>query len=64
VQTEDGLALAATEGGEFTVTYKVDGEDVPQVFPAVTLIVPLLPAVAVIEFVVEEPDQPAGSDHE
>jgi hypothetical protein len=45
------------------VTAKVLGALAPQVLFALTEIVPLAPAVAVIEVVVEDPDQPDGNVH-
>jgi hypothetical protein len=48
-------------GAEFTVIDKVCADEEPQPLFAVTEIVPpLAPAVAVIELVVDVPDQPPG----
>jgi hypothetical protein len=49
-------------GIEFTLTRKIEGVDEPQVLFAVTVILPpVIPATAVIELVVDVPDQPPGN---
>ena len=46
------------------LTAKDWGEEVPQVFPAVTVMFPPVePAVAFIELLVDDPDQPEGKVH-
>lgn len=68
VEPAHGLALPVMLPGVagifVTVTFKVCAEEGPQVLLAVTLIVPpALPAVALIEFVVDAPVQPTGKVH-
>ena len=57
---EPGVAGIA----EFTVTVMVCGNEEPHALLAVTDILPLLiPAVALMEFVVDVPVQPVGNVH-
>ena len=58
---ERPLITPGVEGGAFTVTVLVLAAEVPQPFDAVTDIVPLEPAVALMLFVVLLPTQPEGN---
>jgi hypothetical protein len=58
------LILSEIVGAEFTVTDNICTADKPQSFLAETVMFPLvLFAVAVIEFMVDEPVQPTGNVH-
>ena len=58
------LILPGMAGTVFAMSPNTNGELPPHELFAVTVRLPLLlPAVTVITFVVEEPDQPEGSDH-
>jgi hypothetical protein len=62
VQTVELPLMEPGVGGTApTATVRLAAGDVPQAFVAVTVTVPsVAPAVAVMEFVVEAPDQPPG----